>query len=124
VNILDTSALIELISGRPTAIKIMEAIGSEIVVTTALSMHELLVGLKKKEEQIFSKVQQSILVLGYNDEACKISASIFKELKQKGNMINQMDILIAAICKENNATIVTLDKDFKKVPGLKVKLIA
>ena len=47
------------------------------------------------------------------------AADIYIALKQKGQLIKDADILIAAYCMVNNYTLVTRNKDdFKRIDGL------
>jgi len=47
------------------------------------------------------------------------AAKIYISLKQKGQLINEIDILIAAYCLVNDYTLVTRNlKDFKRIDGL------
>mgnify|MGYP001566170836 FL=1 len=52
----------------------------------------------------------------------KNSALIFAEIKHRleksGQMIPDMDILIAAICIDNNATLITSDSQFERIKEL------
>ena len=50
------------------------------------------------------------------DEYSKIKFS----LKQKGKPIPENDIWIAAICKENKLPLITKDKHFENIEGLKL----
>jgi predicted nucleic acid-binding protein len=45
--------------------------------------------------------------------ACQETAKIFKELKNKGTMIREFDILTAAITRATNAERVTQDEHFE-----------
>ena len=48
------------------------------------------------------------------------SADIYIALKQKGQLIGDSDILIAAYCLINDYTLVTRNsRDFKRIDGLK-----
>ena len=49
-----------------------------------------------------------------------IAVEIYIDLKQKGQLIGDADILIAAYCMSKNYTLVTRnERDFKRVSGLK-----
>jgi len=48
------------------------------------------------------------------------AAKIYRELRDKGRMIGEFDILIAAIVRFNDETLVTRDGDFKAVRGIKL----
>lgn len=118
--VLDTSILIELVDDSDKAPRIREKIGSEIAATTSITLHEVLQGATEKDKFIIKNLAHTMEILPFNQNDAEISSSIAQRLMKEGNMINDMDILIAGICMSNNATIVTLDKDFKRVSGLKV----
>lgn len=59
----------------------------------------------------------------FTRKSAEKSAPIESYLKSIGAIINKMDMLIAGICQEHDATIVTLDKDFLKVQKLKVRML-
>ncbi len=50
-------------------------------------------------------------------------ADIRRILRPSGNLIDDMDTLIAATALERNLTLVTSDQHFQRVPGLTVMLI-
>lgn len=122
--ILDSSILIEIINNTKRAELIHNTIGNLPVVTTSICLHEILSGnFNKQEKFIMENILSNIETLPHTQEAAQIGAEIFKELKEKGNNINEFDILIAGICKANNATLITLDKDFAKINNLNAKIL-
>jgi predicted nucleic acid-binding protein len=50
-------------------------------------------------------------------------ADIRLQLRPQGQLIGDIDTLIAATALERNLTLVTIDPDFQRVPGLKVHLL-
>ena len=59
-----------------------------------------------------------ILDLTFN--ACEEAAKIYKELKNKGTMVGEFDILIAAITRANQEELVTRDEHFELlIPAIK-----
>lgn len=122
--ILDSSILIEIINNTKRAELIHNTIGNLPVVTTSICLHEILSGnFNKQEKFIMENILSNIETLPHTQEVAQIGAEIFKELKEKGNIINEFDILIAGICKANNATLITLDKDFAKINNLNAKIL-
>jgi len=49
------------------------------------------------------------------------AAEIYVNLKQKGELINDADILIASSAMEQNLILVTDDSDFNKIPNVKIE---
>jgi predicted nucleic acid-binding protein len=50
-------------------------------------------------------------------------AAIRRALRPKGNLIGDIDTLIAATALERHLTVVTTDEDFQRVPDLKTMLM-
>lgn len=122
--VLDSSALIEIIQGYPRMGHILSLVGEESLVTTSVNMHELLVGAWTDKERFFlTNIFMGAHILEHTSHAAQHGARIEQELARSGKMVNKMDILIAGICKANNAELVTLDKDFAKIKGIKTHII-
>jgi tRNA(fMet)-specific endonuclease VapC len=61
----------------------------------------------------------SIFVWPYSSDAAREYGRIFMSLSKVGRPMQQIDIQIAAIARTlGNCTIVTMDSDFKAIPGL------
>lgn len=58
--------------------------------------------------------------LPLTDDAGREAATIEDELRAAGEPINLGDVLIAGICRDAGAQLVTRDQDFERVDGLKV----
>ncbi|MBS3148033.1 type II toxin-antitoxin system VapC family toxin [Candidatus Woesearchaeota archaeon] len=122
--VLDSSALIEGIIDGPRSQPISDSLTEEEFLTTSVCVHEILIGARNSAELFVLKgILHAVPTLDYTKDCAVHSAQIERELKREGKLINKMDILIAAICKASNATLITLDKDFEKIKGLKVKVI-
>jgi tRNA(fMet)-specific endonuclease VapC len=46
---------------------------------------------------------------------------IDQDLRQRGRSLSQVDIMLAALCRELDLTLVTTDKDFAALPWLKTE---
>ena len=62
-------------------------------------------------------------VLFLNASAAEHYAEIRLALKQKGRPIPENDMWIAAICRANDAPLLTFDQHFAEVPGLTLILL-
>ena len=124
---LDTDILVALLKGAPDAVEKIKSIqeDGQPISTTIITAYELTKGayLSSRADENLSKVNESIssmnildLSFGATDEA----ARIYKELRDKGKMIGEFDVLIAAIVKFNEETLVTRDGHFKAVHGIKL----
>ena len=90
-----------------------------------LTFYEILSGLKykdaKKQLESFLQFCEVISIIPLTEEPSSRSADIYATLKRSGEMIDDVDILIAGICLENNFTIVTNNtKHFSRIEDLKI----
>ena len=115
--VLDTSFLIDYVKGLD---KTRDLIHDKYVVTTVISYHEIMAGVKiakaKREEKIFRKFFSELKILNFDLKSAEVSSEIASKLSAIGRSVNVMDILIAGIAISNGAdAIVTADKDFLEI---------
>lgn len=64
----------------------------------------------------------SVLRLWPADEQTAIEfGELFQELRTAGQMLSQFDLLIAALARQHQLTLLTADTDFRVVAGLKME---
>jgi len=56
-----------------------------------------------------------------DESTAAVFAEIFQELRSAGKMLSQFDLLIAAVARAHKLTLLTADRDFQQVSGLKVE---
>lgn len=125
--IFDTSILIELKNGNA---RIQEQVEHEAkehtkLFITAPTISEFYYGClsneKRKKEGVDFLEEFTLL------NTTKISSYVFAVLKEqllrKGIQKTPFDLLIASICIAERGTILTLDKDFQNIPGLKTIIL-
>lgn len=61
----------------------------------------------------------NVRMVTITDKTTRLFADIYLALRRAGTPIGTNDLWIAAISQENNAPLLTLDKDFAHVPNLK-----
>ena len=120
MTILDSDILIAFLKGTPDAIAKIKAEEEKgnLISTTIITSYELLKGayLSNEPEESFAKVSDalsSIQVLDLTLHACEEASKIYLDLKNKGCMVGEFDILIAAIAKVNDECIISRDEHFK-----------
>ena len=120
MTILDTDIIVALLKGTPDAIQKITSIEEkgETISITIVTVYELLKGayLSRRCEENLAKVSDvisSMQILDLTFNACEEAAKIYKDLKNKGNMVGEFDILIAAITRANNEDLVTRDEHFE-----------
>ena len=118
---LDTSVIIEMFSSTDKGVKILSELGESRYCLSSIAVYELYLGIKESERERLKVLIRKVEIISFGGDSALIAANVEKELSKKGKKINERDVLIAGICLANNLTIVSCDKDFLKVPDLKVK---
>ena len=123
--ILDTDALISLMNGEPAADKAVRRLEEQEdqIVTTIISAYEIIRGayISSNQEKNLAKVQDvltNIPILDLTIQSCEEASKIHRELRKKGCLIGEFDVLIAGIAKANGETVLTRDAHFRLVEGL------
>ena len=116
--IIDTNIFIDIFRGKSETLDYIENL-NENIATTIINKYELLRG-NNKIKNIFD----SITVYNFGDNEAMEAAELYRFLKHKGILVNDLDIIIAAIAKANNQQILTKDKDFENFQGIiKIKFL-
>lgn len=63
-------------------------------------------------------------ILYCDDETARIYGAISAELTAKGGIMQQNDMWIAALSRQYNLTLATMDSDFQRIPGLSFVLFS
>ncbi len=125
---LDTTFLIALLRGDSRSIKTLKSLenSGEKICTTAICAYELLKGAmtsskKEKNTRVVQELLQTIEPLPFDSSAAIIAAQIYSNLAASGQIVRGLDVLIAAICLNSNDALVTSDKGFSRIIGLKTR---
>jgi tRNA(fMet)-specific endonuclease VapC len=91
-----------------------------------ISYYEIVSGLQsidaKKRITEFEKFCELIDVVNLDRASIVASCQIYSNLKKSGNLIDDIDILIAGIALSNNLVMITDNTEhFKRILGLKVE---
>ncbi|MEK6855005.1 MAG: PIN domain-containing protein [Nanoarchaeota archaeon] len=126
---LDTSFIIDVLRGKKEVLEIEKKLDrlSEAVTIASPSIMELIVGVRLSnnpqiEEEKINSLLSSLIVLNLDRESAVLAGNIKADLTKKGDLIDIEDILIGAIAKHNNETIITKNpKHFEKIKGLTIE---
>ncbi len=125
--LIDTDILIYFLKNNERVAKKMSKISSDDIVTSIINYTELLFGAYnslRSESNLkkFKAFLKNINVLDFDKEAAEIFARLKTKLKREGNIIADMDLMIASICLANNATLVTNNlKHFSRIETLPIE---
>ncbi len=104
--------------------KVLNNIGS--IAISIISYYEIVSGLQSinavKRIDEFDKFCELIDIINLDRVSILASCKIYSSLKKSGNLIDDIDILIAGIAKSNNLVMVTDNtQHFERIEGLKVE---
>ena len=120
--IVDTSIWISFFNGKgPGVDELVTLIEAERVVTTGIILAELLQGVRNQGEatrvsELLSALESYEMTNALWIKAGNLSAN----LRRKGATLPLSDIAIATLAIHNNAEVLTIDKHFDKIPGLRL----
>lgn len=120
--ILDSSVIIELLRGNEKVIRDVEKL-NERLNTTLINFYEVVRGVKGKKREKVINFFKEMNLYPLDLDASMRAIRIYDELKSKGIMINELDILIASISIVRDEILVTLDHDFELISSLKLKIV-
>lgn len=120
---IDTGPLIAFLKGRnPGAAAVERAARQMECFVTVITAYELLFGVARARRQIGEEALLGIMGhLPLDMAAARRAAKLHDELIRRNQDIGVKDILIAAICLENDVPLLTLNEEhFERVPELTV----
>ena len=111
--LLDTDVVIEMLRKRRY----------EAGAISIITLIEVLRGLRaEKRKKVKELLEESFDVLNIDNQVIETYCSIYRNLKEKGMLLPDADILIAATAISNNMTLKTKDKHFKELEKFGLKL--
>ena len=125
--ILDTDALIALLNGEPAAdgaVRHLEEKDDQVA-TTIISAYELLRGayISSEPERNLAEAREllsNIEILDLTLQACEEASKIYSDLRKKGCLIGENDMLVAGIAKAHAVAVMTRDAHFKLIRAITV----
>lgn len=124
--ILDSDILIYFLKGKKEVVDEVLKLNIDELFTTRINYTELLYGAynsNKIEENLekFESFLENFTILEFDKNASEIFAKSKSKLKKDGNIIADMDLMIASICIANNKKLVTNNhKHFEKINSLEI----
>ena len=75
-----------------------------------------------KQLKIFEDFISENMVVPVTESSAKVSAELYSTLRRGGNLVDDIDLLIAGIAIDNNMPLVTNNENhFKRIPRLKIE---
>ncbi len=98
----------------------------DIIEISLITYYEIMSGLlyknSLKQLEVFDDFVSENIVIALTEESCKISSEIYSKLRFNGELIDDIDLLIAGIAIENEMILVTNNENhFGRIPGLRIE---
>ena len=126
--ILETSFVVDFLKGDEDAVSKMQSlidedVPYEITTPTIFELWGGLVNLEKPEKELqrITSLLGGIVIFPLDDESAKIAGNVDGQLVKRGLKIDTEDSMIAGIAIKNNKKVLTRDKHFDRIEGLKVE---
>mgnify|MGYP000047006206 CR=1 FL=1 len=108
--LFDTSYLLDMLKEK----KFEE--GSISVIT----LIEVLRGTKKEKRKVVKELlEESFNVVGIDNEVVEVYCKLYDELRKKGTIIPDVDLIIASTAISKKLRLMTKDRDFEKLKIVK-----
>lgn len=125
--LLDTDTLIYFLKGERSVVDTLSKKSSSDLATTIINHSELFFGAfnsarKKENFEVVSGLLKTLPILVYCEESSIIFAEQKALLKKQGNIIADMDLMIASIALKHQLILVTNNtKHFNKIKTIKLE---
>ena len=127
-SLLDTSILIAFLRGEEDVVSKVEAYLEEfdMLSLSIITYYEILRGLKyienEKKLRGFEELMDKSEIITLDREIIDRASEIYAELKRRGELIEDADILIAASCLVKGMVLVTDNEEhFRRIESLEME---
>jgi len=98
----------------------------DLLEISLLTYYEITSGLLAKNAlkqlNIFDDFIADNIVIPVTEKSARISSELYSLLRQNGNIVDDIDLLIAGVAIENDMILVTNNENhFAQIPGLKIQ---
>ena len=124
---LDTNMVSAIVTRRSEkALEIFGACRRDELCVSVITVGEMLFGIAKAPEarklnDVISAFLDMVPALAWTAETAAIYGKVRAETEKMGRPLGALDMLIAAQAMAANAVLVTADRAFAQVPGLRVE---
>jgi predicted nucleic acid-binding protein len=119
--VLDTSVVIDLLRGQVADESVLSP-AREPVMISAITVHEVLVGLRDGEEELTNSVLESFAVVPLGIAEAGLSARWRRRYRSQGMTLDMADTAIAATAALRGVPLVTGNVKHFPMPELQVEL--
>jgi len=120
--VADTDVLIDALRGQGAAGRVAEEIRAGTLATTVLSVFELHVGIRLERQRArVDDLLAAVRILPLEEAAGRRAAAVRRSLGARGRALPLADSLIAGICLEHDAPLLTRNHThFERIEALRL----
>ncbi len=113
--VFDTDVLIDAMNGKRKALDIIGRHQGEKAALTIFNKYELLNGRRFVSRPAIEEFVNDMIVYDAGTKEIEAASDIYLRLSEAGQMIDELDILIAGVVLANGEKLVTFDRHFKSI---------
>jgi predicted nucleic acid-binding protein len=119
--LVDTSAWICALRGTNEPIRdaVDELLNLDEALFCGVVEMELLHGMRPRERELLLPLFEALRYVEIDREDWKAAGNMLADMQSRGTTIPASDALIGCICLRHGLEILTTDRHFEKIPGLK-----
>lgn len=117
--LLDSSAIIDLLTTRPLGSRVAKAIEGSELCTSIICYCEVLNKISLQNESNAEKFLSKLFIFPVTLPDGKLAKKIQDSCRLAGRQVPTLDCIVAATAIQNNATLVATDKDFERIQQVK-----
>ncbi len=121
--ILDTSLAIDYMHGIKKARDALVKYQGQQIGITILTKYELVRGENGRNAVAIRSLLEKSMMYYFTDEATEEAAKIYRDLKAKGKLIGEIDVMIAAISIVNGETLLAGDSGFDSIHNPNIEVV-
>ena len=127
--LVDADWVIHHLNGNTAVIKRLEALQSEGLGLSVIALAELYEGVyyshdRETSEEKLSAFLESVTIVGLDDETARIFGRERGRLRQAGQIIGDMDLMIAATALQYDLTLLSNNRrHFDRIDGLRIESV-
>jgi len=122
--VFDTSLLVDASRKRKYALDLIATYSEkEQISVTIVTKYEMLRGAPEEYLDLVSDLLKRFVILDFGNDALDETVKLYKNLKGKGKLMNELDVMIAGIAAANNETLITRDKDFLNLKSARIVVL-
>lgn len=124
--LVDSDVLIDALRGRAATASLLARLAPVGLSISIVSLGEIFegatrAGSSEEHAQTLRQFLDGYKVIGLSEESMRVFGRVRATLRQQGNLIPDMDLLIASTALRHNLTLITRNlRHFERIDGLKI----